>query len=80
MRSYIGVQNGRRMSDFVQGYLREVNTRIIAFGYGTVRVVWSSGCHGIPSFKRLAAFVFITQLDGIFNGFTFCNTGKYYYQ
>lgn len=78
MRSYIGIQNGRRMFDFVQRYLREVNTWIITFGHGTVCGVWSSGCHGISPFKRLAAFVFITQLDGIFDGFTFCNTGKYY--
>lgn len=75
-RSYIGVQNGRWMFDFVQGYLCEINPRTFAFGYRTVRGVGSCGCYGISSFERIAAFVFATQLDGIIDRFTFCNSGN----
>jgi len=75
-RSYIGVQNGRWMFDFVQGYLCEINTHTIAYGHCTMYVVGSCGRHGISSFERLTAFVFVTQLDGIIDLCTFYNSGN----
>lgn len=75
-RSYIGVQNGSWMFDFVQRYLCEINPRTIAFGYCTVCGFGSCGRYGISSFERLTAFVFVTQLDGIIDRFAFCNSGN----
>lgn len=75
--SYIGVQNSRWISNFVRGYLREINTRCIASVHGNVCAGRSSCVHGVPPFKRLTTFVFVTQLDGNVNHFTFRNTGNY---
>lgn len=75
-RSYIGVQNGRGMFHFVQGYLCKTDTRSIAFGDRTMCGIRGNSLNGISSFKRLTAFVFVTQLDGIINSFAFRNTGN----
>lgn len=78
VRSYIGVQNGCGMFHFLQGYLCEINTQSITFGYCAVCYIGSNSLHGISSFKRLAAFVFVAQLDGIIDCFAFYNTGNDY--
>jgi len=76
VRSYIGIQNGRRMFDFVQRYLREVNTQSFAFGHSTMCIFWRSGSYGVPSLKRITSFVLVTQLDGNVDHFTFYHTGN----
>lgn len=75
--SYIGVQNSRWVSNFMRSYLREINTRRIASIHGNVCAGRNSGVHGVPPFKRLTTFVFITQLDWNVDHFTFRNTGNY---
>lgn len=73
--SHTSIQNGCRMFDFVPRNVREIDTRPVAFGHGTVCGVGSSGCYGISSYERLTAFVLITQLDGHVDSFAVFNTG-----